>query len=144
LGRHPCASQLLAGAASLEEAIQHLPDRGFDLLAAGRAAPKPVDSNSAAMVLDALDELYDMVVVLAPFDTARDLFEALQGRFDAGVLLVPGATMLQPQGANAAFLGFNVPDLPVLTIAPHAHATTAKRPDDTKPRARNAHAGVGA
>jgi hypothetical protein len=86
--------------------------------------------------------MYDVIIVSAPHDTARDLFEALQGRFDAGVLLVPGAATFEPKGANTAFLGFNVPDLPVLTIAPEAEAATIQRLDDPKPRTRTARAGV--
>jgi polysaccharide biosynthesis transport protein len=140
----PGTAEVLAGAASLEEAIQHVPDRGFDLLPAGLAAPKAVDGNSAAMVLDALDEMYDMIIVSAPPDTARELFEALQGRFDAGALLVPGAATLQPHNASSAFLGFNVPDLPVLTIAPFAEAPAGKRRDDIKPQARTARASLSA
>ncbi len=139
---HPGTAELLAGAASLEEAIQHVPDRGFDLLPAGLAAPKTVDGDGAAMVLDALDEIYDMIVVSAPSDTARALFEALQGRFDAGVLLVPNAAALEPRGANAAFLGFKVPDLPVLTVAPEAVAPTASRLANAKPPTRTARASV--
>ena len=141
---HPGTADLLAGAASLEDTIQTVADRGFDLLPAGSIQPPGVDADSAAMVLDALDETYDSIVVFAPQSIARDLFQALQGRFDAGVLIAPGASSLTPTGANAAFLGFNVPDLPVLTIAPAADAPAAIRPAAAAARPRAPRAGMSA
>ncbi len=134
----PGSAELLAGAVSLDEAIQPGPERGFDVLVAGAAAPGPVNGDSAGMVLDALDEMYDYVVVSAAPKIARDLFEAVQGRFDVGVVVGSGAD------GRASFLGFDVPDLPVLSVVPEGAGAAPARGASVVPRARTARSGIGA
>ncbi len=141
---HPGTAELLAGTASLEEAIQSLPDRAIDVLPAGQAASVVVDGDSAGMVLDALDELYDYIVVTAAPKIARELFEAIQGRFDAGVLVTFGAEDHTSNHSDTGFLGFEVPDLPVLTVAAEAVAASPLRSPAAHPRARTARTGIGA
>ena len=57
--------QLLTGTASLEEATQTLLHAPLEVITAG-AGVCTVDGDTAAMLLDALDESYDFVVVLWP------------------------------------------------------------------------------
>ena len=121
-------TQLLAGAASLEEAVQTLPSSGLDVIAAGAGGGEPVDGDSAAMVLDALDEIYDFIVVCGPTDVATALFAAVQGRFDAGIVLseMPLATSQNETAAH--FLGFDVPDFTVLAVSTGLVASDVESP----------------
>lgn len=118
--------QLLAGQASLEDAIQTVDNSGLAIIAAGAGEAAPIDGDSANMLLDALDELYDFIVVCASSTIAAALFAAVQGRFDAGIIVLKSVN----QGTRrepAAFLGFDVPDFPILEMAPIAPARSAVR-----------------
>ena len=117
----PGVAQLLAGEASLEEAIQMLPDGGANIITAGSGDAGATDGDSAAMVLDALDDMYDFVVVYGSFGVAKELFATLQGRFDAGVVVADVA----PEGALVSFLGFNVPDF-LVALVRHGSAENAR------------------
>ena len=57
-----------------------------------RPAPPPergsmLDPDQLNLALDALDTAYDHIVVVGASHAARALFEAIQGRFDAGVIV---------------------------------------------------------
>jgi polysaccharide biosynthesis transport protein len=94
-----------------------MPGLAFDLIPAGLAQIGPVDADSAAMVLDALDEVYDFIVVHGAYDVAHDLFETLEGRFDAGVVVADKAHQEQSSAGLTHFLGFEVPDFLVATLS---------------------------
>ena len=66
-------------------------------------------------MLDALDEAYAHIIVVGDQDSARHLFEAIQGRFDAGVLATSGAvpTLRDPPGT---FLGFEVAEIDLIRL----------------------------
>ena len=68
------------------------------------------------MLLDTLDEMYDFIIVHAPAQIATNLFAALQGRFDAGVLVSETRGGTYQNGTTVAFLGFDVADFPVLNV----------------------------
>ena len=121
-------AQLLAGTASLEDAVQTLPSGGLDVITAGTGGGGPVDGDSAAMVLDALDEIYDFIVVCGPPDVATALFAAVQGRFDAGIVLSDVAVATSQNGTAAHFLGFDVPDFTVLAVSTGLAAPGVERP----------------
>ena len=108
-------AQLLAGAASLEDAIQKYPGSKLDIIPAG-AGSGVGDGDTAAMLLDALDEIYEFVIVCGPSHNAALLFEAVQGRFDAGVLVCDGKLKSAEIDKTVKFLGFDVPDFPVFSI----------------------------
>ncbi len=112
----PGTSNLLRGTVSLEEAIQRAPNGSIDILGSGSSPTEAIDPDSAAMLLDALDEMYDVIVVYAPHAIAQALFEMIHGRFDAGVLVVASSELSLPP-SNQSFLGFLVPDFPILRIA---------------------------
>jgi hypothetical protein len=68
-------------------------------------------------VLDALDEVYDHIVVVARLDEARRLFEAIEGRFDAGIVMSDrrgqGPTINAGPGV---FLGFEVTEVYIVQM----------------------------
>ena len=120
-------SQLLQGAASFDDVIQTVPGTALNVIVAGDALATAVDGDSAAMVLDALDDVYDFIVVTAAMPIATQLFTALQGRFDAGVL-VSATLPVSSRTGTAAFLGYNVPDFPILHVAASDAATATPKP----------------
>ena len=80
-------------------------------------AGTPIDPDWISLVLDALDETYDHVVVVARLESARELFEAIEGRFDAGVVM--SDRRAQGTNINAApgvFLGFEVTEIYVVQM----------------------------
>ena len=115
----PGTAQLLDGAMSLEDVIQYLPGTTLEIITAGAATHRtagPIDGDAAAMVLDALDEMYDFILVCGRSDTTAALFAAVQGRFDAGVLITDGP-LAKVQNGTLPFLGFIIPDFPVIAIS---------------------------
>ena len=115
-------AQLLAGDASLEDAVQRLSGSTLDLIAAGHDTNQTIDADSAAMVLDALDEIYDFIIVCAPKPLAAALFSAVQGRFDAGILVSQTPSSASQNRTGVEFLGYDVADFPVLAVAAQAQA----------------------
>jgi polysaccharide biosynthesis transport protein len=74
-----------------------------------------LDSDSINFLLDALDDVYDHIVVVSQEEPARNLFEAMQGRFDCGVTLggeAPGKSVAKP----GIFLGFEVDGISLFTL----------------------------
>ena len=118
LSRTPGISELLAGAAKFEDVVQRLQDSDAHVIAAGAAqqySPEGPDPDQLNLVLDALDEAYAHIVVVGPHDAARLLFEAIEGRFDAGITVSDGkrrVTVIQdPPGT---FLGYEVADIEII------------------------------
>ena len=75
-----------------------------------------------------MDEAYADVVVTGSHSAIRELFLAIEGRFDAGVL-VRGARGL-PSGAGEQrnrFLGFDVTDIDVIRLDKGAPAAIPAR-----------------
>ena len=121
----PGVTQLLSGNASLEEATQTLAGTSVDVIVAGEGSGELIDGDRAAMVLDALDENYDFVVVHGTTKVATELFAALQGRFDCGVLVSDVAP--PAQDGSIPFLGFDVADFMVMPIAAETTAASGAR-----------------
>ena len=108
----PGLAQLIQGDVAFEDAIQKLADTEAHLVPAGDALADPsviFDPDRANLVLDALDEAFEHIVVYANHTAARDLFEATQGRFDAGVTV---ANAEKVEDGNV-FLGFDVGEMAV-------------------------------
>lgn len=110
-------ADLATGAAVFEDVIHGLPGKDVHIICAGKAADKAEvlsDTDRLNLIFDALDETYDHILVYGPFNSARNLFTAMQGRFDAG-LLVSNAT---DEGVDvepiAGFLGYDIPDLEII------------------------------
>ena len=117
LGARPGFNDLARGGASFEDVIKSLPDGVVHIVPCGssitgHALDQALDPEKLNLLLDALDEAYDQIIVVARPPDARSLFETIQGRFDAGVTVNSGprsaAALQDPPGT---FLGFEVTDI---------------------------------
>ncbi|MFN3744667.1 MAG: hypothetical protein ACK4TL_08180 [Hyphomicrobiaceae bacterium] len=116
----PGINDLLDGRAGFDDVIVRLPDSDAHFIAAGAppADPaRPLDANWINLVLDALDEAYDHIVIAAQLDEARRLFETIEGRFDAGIVMSDrrgqGPTINAGPGV---FLGFEVTEIYIVQM----------------------------
>jgi len=106
-------ADVLAGTATFEDVITPLPGTSVHMIAAGGAmgeAAAAVDRDRINMLLDALDEVYDHIVLTGDWHDLRDLFKTIQGCIDAGVVVTPPG--VDPAGGD--FLGYQVSDLDVI------------------------------
>ena len=121
----PGLAELISGAATFENVIACVPDTECHFIPPGdnlaEAAPT-IDPDQLNLVLDALDEAYAHIVIVGEHDSVRHLFETIQGRCDAGVLIASGQTaaLRDPPGT---FLGFEVADIEIIRM----EAATAPR-----------------
>lgn len=120
LSRTPGMTELLSGTAKFEDVVQSLSDSEAHFIACGAAQrydTEGPDPDQLNLVLDALDEAYGHIVVVGPHDAARSLFEAIEGRFDAGITVTDGkrrVTVIQdPPGT---FLGYEVADIELIRL----------------------------
>jgi len=127
-------SGLLSGRSTFEETIRAMPGSDVHVITAGTCVtpgPDLSDLQKLNLLLDALDEAYDHIIVACPFEDAKDLFEATEGRFDAGITLVEPkrrtralAEMTIAQ-AGDTFLGFEVADITLMTFERDAASSAA-------------------
>jgi Mrp family chromosome partitioning ATPase len=120
IGLNPGAgiNDLLRGETNFGEIIQRLPGSDAHAIASGTALEHPaapVDPDHLNLVLDALDEAYDFIVVTGRHDAARELFETIEGRFDTGIVVSePRAQASAVQDPADTFLGFEVADIDIV------------------------------
>jgi capsular polysaccharide biosynthesis protein/NAD(P)-dependent dehydrogenase (short-subunit alcohol dehydrogenase family) len=113
----PGFNDLALGDASFEDVIHSLPDGQVHIVPSGTSlggasVDHAIDPEKLNLLLDALDEAYEQIIVVAKSTDARALFEAIQGRFDAGVMVNAGArTTAVLQDPPGTFLGFEVTDI---------------------------------
>ncbi len=113
----PGMNQLVTGTASFEQVVTSVPGTDVHFIPAGVAIGDDtaiVDPDLVNLLLDALDEAYEHIIVVGHHSAARQLFEAILGRFDAGVTVgAEGSNRLarQPEGV---FLGFEVTDITLM------------------------------
>ena len=108
---------LLRGEALFDEIIQRLPGSTVQAIASGKAldVDHEINSDQLNLILDALDEAYDHIIVAGRHDEARKLFETIEGRFDAGIVVVdPPRVPPILVDASGMFLGFEVADIDVI------------------------------
>lgn len=107
---------LLLGEARFDGIIQRLPGTRAHAIASGHALPAGarLDADLVNLALDALDEVYDHIIVTARHDEARVLFELIEGRFDAGIAVVGDEEKVATRIDAAAFLGFEVADIDII------------------------------
>ncbi len=112
----PGVTELLDGTGRFEDVIATLPGNGGHVIAAGKAR-----SDTAALspdrinaILDALDEVYDQIIVVGRREPARHLFEAIQGRFDAGILVADGKRRGAARDEPDTFLGYEVEGIEII------------------------------
>ncbi len=126
-------TELLLGDVNFEDVVKRVPDCRAHFISCGTsldAAGVDIEPDQLNLVLDALDEAYEHIVVVGAHEDARLLFEAIQGRFDAGVIIADGkkrtSVLEDPAGT---FLGFEVTDIDVVRYDRKAMplATTQQR-----------------
>ena len=109
---------LLDGSASFEDIIANVPESRVHYITAGSSLEfedQDLDADGLNAVLDALDEAYDHVIVIGRFGAAQSLFEAIQGRFDAGILVSEGGKGADEEDSEeTVFLGFEVTDIDIM------------------------------
>jgi Mrp family chromosome partitioning ATPase len=111
-------NDLMRGDASFEEIIQRIEGSNAHAIASGKsldAAGESVDGDQLNLVLDALDEAYDYIIVAGRHNEARKLFEKIEGRFDAGVTITePHRQSRALEDPFGTFLGFEVADIDII------------------------------
>ncbi len=129
--QQPGLNDLLDGRAGFDDIIVRLPESDAHFIAAGAlpAEPgRPLDADWINLVLDALDEAYDHIVVVAQLDQAKALFETIEGRFDAGIIVsdrrCQGSTINAGPGV---FLGFEVTEIYIVQMDLTQRGASARR-----------------
>ena len=107
--------EVMSGHAQFDDILVTLPDSNVHYVYS-TTAPAPgalLNEDDLNLVLDALDEAYDHVVVAGSYSDTRALFETIQGRFDAG-MTVAEADVGMPMSTGDSFLGFEVADIEIV------------------------------
>ena len=111
--------ELIDGSAKFEEAIESFDESEVHFIRAGKprdTGQSDLDPDRVNMILDALDEVYDHIVIVGRREAARRLFEAIQGRFDCGIVVSDAkrrATMSSGDNPRT-FLGYEVDDITLI------------------------------
>lgn len=122
----PGINDLFAGTATFQNVIQVIPDSTVHFIATGDAqGAAALDPDKINLILDALDEAYNYIIVVADHDPARHLFELIEGRFDAGVTVTEAKGAVNViQDPPGTFLGFQVADIDLIALERKADETT--------------------
>ena len=116
----PGIAELLAGQAKFEGVVARVPGSNAHLIPAGAAAMSAdalLDPDQINLALDALDTAYDHIIIVGSNRAARRLFEAIQGRFDAGVIVAEAKRRTaKPADGPGMFLGFEVADIELFRL----------------------------
>lgn len=123
--RKPGLVDLLQGAATFEQVIGRLPGSDVHIIQPGSVPADPhsiLDPDRLNLTLDALDEAYDQIVVAGEFEDAQLLFEAVEGRFEAAVVVDPANARSLPT-APGVLLGYEVTEIDIV----HVHAAAKSR-----------------
>lgn len=128
----PGLTDLLTGQVSFHEAVSRLPGSTVHFIACGsslEAMVGDIGSDQLNLILDALDEAYDHIVVVGSHDECRFLFEAIQGRFDTGVTVTDAGKRTTVTGEpDGMFLGFEVSEIDIVRFErPRADSASNKR-----------------
>ncbi|MGI9422907.1 MAG: GumC family protein [Hyphomicrobiaceae bacterium] len=118
LANRPGITELLTGKATFEDIITNIPDSRIHHIGMGPGFERgeaSYDGDDLNTVLDALDEAYDQILVIGRYNTAQTLFEAVEGRFDAGIVVCDSQSSRRPvDDAEDTFLGFEVTDIDII------------------------------
>lgn len=118
---------LLAGKATFESVIGRMRNSAAHYIPPGNPGTDRalvLDGDNINLVLDVLDETYQHIVVAASRDDAAQLFEAIEGRFDAGISVCDMKTGRGIDG-DTRFLGFEVSEIDVI-----AYDRAASKPQE--------------
>ncbi len=125
----PGFAELLLGEAKFEDVVSRVPRSNAQVIAAGGGVADPdelLDPDQLNLALDALDTAYDHIIVVGKTRAARALFEAIQGRFDAGVIVADGKRRASKMpDVPGTFLGFEVTDIELFRLERPASARLA-------------------
>lgn len=108
-------ADLMGDRAEFEDILMALPDNNVHYI---YAADQPnsdhlLDEEGLNLILDALDETYEHVIVVGRRPDAQALFETIQGRFDTGMTVAEASVGTTPVNPNT-FLGFDVTDIEII------------------------------
>jgi polysaccharide biosynthesis transport protein len=124
----PGLTDLLQGDVSFEDVIARVPGSEAHFIASGDELADPSmadDADRINLVLDALDEAYDHIVIAGAHEEVRALFQTIEGRFDAGITVAdPRRRQALIEDAPGSFLGFEVTDLEVIQYDRMTSAST--------------------
>jgi succinoglycan biosynthesis transport protein ExoP len=121
MGANPRAglNELLQGRAKFEDVVTRVPGSGAHFIPAGTAVldrDTLLDPDQLNLTLDALDTAYDHIVIVARNDVAHALFEAILGRFDAGIIVSEPKRRSTIPDMPGTFLGFEVADIELFRL----------------------------
>lgn len=114
-------TDLIRGTAMFDAVIVSEPGTAYQFINAGSPQSDRtaiLDPDRLNLTLDALDEAYDQIVVMAEHANARELFEVIEGRFDAAVLLTADPLPAPKRDGTVAFLGYEVQGIDVVHVPP--------------------------
>ena len=114
LPSHPGTAELISGTATFEDVISGIEGSECHVITAGQHLERSIahqDPDQVNLVLDALDEAYAHIVVTGEHMAVRQLFELIQGRFDAGVLVADRPALPALRDPDGTFLGFEVAEI---------------------------------
>ncbi len=117
----PGFADLMSGEAKFGDVVHAVPDSRVHIIAAGSSKSGrsvSLDPDQINLLLDALDEAYDHILVAARTEPARKLFETIQGRFDSGIIVCDSRAERRGYHEDAAgtFLGFQVADIELVRL----------------------------
>jgi MinD-like ATPase involved in chromosome partitioning or flagellar assembly len=119
--------ELLTSKASFADVVRWVPGSKTHFIPSGWAiagGPDSLDGDQLNLILDALDEAYDHIIVVGKYESARAIFEAIQGRFDAGVVVSDENDAQRVlDDPPDTFLGFEVADIELIRFEPEAPRT---------------------
>lgn len=149
LGISPKAGigEVLRGEAGFEDIISIIPGTAIHFIATGTGISSEVeamDADGLNLILDALDEAYDHIIVVGQLVAARALFEAIEGRFDAGVAISDARRRVSVlENPDTSFLGFEVTEIDVIRIErSEGSVVSARRVDLSRAHGVAGHATV--
>lgn len=116
----PGFAELVRGEAKFADVVRTLHGTDVHVIAAGHAR-RPLDPDAEAdqlnMILDALDEAYDQILIVAKTEPARILFETIQGRVDRGVIVEESGAEPPFPAKAGTYLGYVVSDIELSRFA---------------------------
>lgn len=137
--RKPGITDLMQGKAGFEEVIGRLPGSSVHLIQPGTPPANKsavLDPDRLNLTLDALDEAYEHIVVVASATDAAILFEAIEGRFDIGVVVTAGTAGPRERATPGMLLGFEVNGIDIVRVPQTLAARSASaKPASAKPAA---------
>lgn len=135
--RKPGLCDLLAGSATFEQIIGRMPGSSVHVIQPGIPPADPgivLEPDRLNLTLDALDEAYEQIVVAAEHRDAQLLFEVIEGRFDAAVVVTDSPSLHRPaEDGSETLLGFEVSGIDIVHVPAGAVRPRAASPGRTAP-----------